>query len=192
MTNSGCTVRDYSCMQMTSHASQDDGSWPRQDLHYISIHYPAPRPCTTQMNSFFTGQRNLICSWWWCCQLCSRNCISSLNNEKLHNFSTPPPALLDEPGQSARMVCQDGEEEEIGGGGSEQWICRKLFASCGSAHQTSIQPLQPLLPSISSSHQRWRALLAPQVLFDYLRPMMTIHPEKGGWGGGWCGVIKIF
>ena len=93
MTNSGCTVRDYSCMQMTSNASQDDGSWPRQDLHYISIHYPGPRPCTTQMNSFFTGQRNLICSWWWCCQLCSRNCISSLNNEKLHNFSTPAPPL---------------------------------------------------------------------------------------------------
>ena len=42
MTNSGCTVRDYSCMQMTSNASQDDGSWPRQDLHYISIHYPGP------------------------------------------------------------------------------------------------------------------------------------------------------
>ena len=93
MTNSGCTVRDYSCMQMTSNASQDDGSWPRQDLHYISIHYPGPRPCTTQMNSFFTGQRNLICSWWWCGQLCSRNCISSLNNEKLHNFSTPAPPL---------------------------------------------------------------------------------------------------
>ena len=42
MTNSRCTVRDYSCMQMTSNASQDDGSWPRQDLHYISIHYPGP------------------------------------------------------------------------------------------------------------------------------------------------------
>ena len=42
MTNPRCTVRDYSCMQMTSNASQDDGSWPRQDLHYISIHYPGP------------------------------------------------------------------------------------------------------------------------------------------------------
>ena len=101
MTNSGCTVRDYSCMQMTSNASQDDGSWPRQDLHYISIHYPGPRPCTTQMNSFFTSQRNLICSWWGCCQLCSRNCISSLNNEKLHNFSTPPLGR-------ARPECTDG------------------------------------------------------------------------------------
>ena len=181
MTNSGCTVRDYSCMQMTSNASQDDGSWPRQDLHYISIHYPGPRTCTTQMNSFFTSQRNLICSWWWCCQLCSRNCISSLNNEKLHNFSTPPPPTLGR----ARPECTDGLSGRRRRGDrwrwirapNQQWICRKLFASCGSAHQTSIQPLQPLLPSISSSHQRWRALLAPKVLFDYLRPMITIHPN---------------
>ena len=151
-------------------------------LYIYPLSWP-PRPCTTQMNSFFTGQRNLICSWWWCCQLCSRNCISSLNNEKLHNFSTPPLGR-------ARPECTDGLSGRRRRGDrwrwirapDQQWICRKLFASCGSAHQTSIQPLQPLLPSISSSHQTWRALLAPQVLFDYPRPMMIIHPEKGGDG----------
>ena len=41
-------------------------------------------------------------------------------------------------------------KERVGGRG-----CRKLFASCGSAHQTSIQALQPPLASISTSHQSW-------------------------------------
>ena len=109
----------------------------RTCIIYLSI-ILAPRPCTTQMNSFFTGQRNLICSWWWCCQLCSRNCISSLNNEKLHNFSTPP---LCEPGQSAGMVCQDGEDEEIGGGGSEPPTSSGSVESC---LRVVAQPIRPL------------------------------------------------
>ena len=86
------------------------------------------------------------------------------------------------------MVCQDGEDEEIGGGGSEPPTSSGSVESC---LRVVAQPIRPLFSLYNPSFPPFPAhiaLLAPQVLFDYLRPMMIIHLEKGGWGG----VIKIF
>ena len=110
-------------------------------LYINPLSCPAVHMCTTQMNSFLCaillalGRRaNFVCA-----------CISLLNNEGA-KFSRLPPVHP--------WFMRVGGVYRVRG-----WLCRKLFASCGSDHQTSIQALQPPLASISTSHQSWWAPL---------------------------------
>ena len=110
------------------------------------------RPRAQPKWSHFFGAHALISSWSPC-QLCT--CISSLHNEAA-KFSWLPPVhpwfirvCKERVGGGCRKLYTLHCKERVGGG------CRKLFASCGSAHQTSIQALQPPLASISTSHQSW-------------------------------------